>query len=51
MIFGHWCYVTKQYTVPKRLCKRDHGFLEALKALKYNYLKSCFCKALFDDMV
>ena len=35
----------------KRLCERDCDYLEALKALKDNCLKSCPCKALTVDMV
>ena len=35
----------------RRLCERDCDYLEALKSLKDKCLKSCFCKALVEDML
>ena len=35
----------------RRLCERDDDYLEAIKALKQKCLKSCFSKALVDDMI
>ena len=35
----------------RRLCEHGCDYPEAIKALKYIYLKSCFCNALVDDMV
>ena len=35
----------------RRLCERDCDYLEALKSLKEKCLKSCFCKALVEDML
>ena len=35
----------------RRLCERDNDYLEAIKSLKDKCLKSCFCKALVEDMI
>ena len=35
----------------RRLCEHDSDYLEAIKSLKDKCLKSCFCKALVDNMI